>query len=122
VDFVLCGLTQVQTSPYYPQSKGKIERWQRTLKGDCIRTETPLSLEDAQRIVVRYVEYDNNARLHSAIGYITPTDKLEGREKAIFAERDRKLAKARERRKAQRQATRQAALATSGPEPTMTVT
>jgi transposase InsO family protein len=118
----LCGMTHVKTSPYYPQSNGKIERWHRTLKGDCIRTETPLSLEDAQRIVARYVEHYNNVRLHSAIGYIAPKNKLEGREKTIFAERDRKLAEARERRKAQRQAARQAALATTGPEPTTTVT
>jgi hypothetical protein len=64
----------------------------------------------------------NHVRLHSAIGYIAPKDKLEGREKTIFAERDRKLAEARERRKAQRHAARQAALATPGPEPTTTVT
>jgi transposase InsO family protein len=63
-----CGMTPVKTSPYDPQSNGKIESWHRTLKGDCIRTETPLSLEDAQRIVARSVEYDNNVRLHSAIG------------------------------------------------------
>ena len=34
-------------------------------------------------------------RLHSAIGYITPQDKLHGKEKAIFAARDQKLALAR---------------------------
>src|SRR5205807_9506139 len=79
----LCGMTHVKTSPYYPQSNGKIERWHRTLKGDCIRTETPLSLEDAQRIVARYVEHYNNTRWHSAIGSIAPKDKLEGREKII---------------------------------------
>jgi putative transposase len=118
----ICGMTHVKTSPYYPQSNGKIERWHRTLKGDCVRTETPLSLEDAQRVVARYVEYYNQVRLHSAIGYVTPKDKLEGREKSIFAERDRKLADARERRKAQRQAARQPALATPGTEPTTTVT
>ncbi len=117
----LCGMTHVKTSPYYPQSNGKIERWHRTLKGDCIRTETPLTWEDAQRVVARYVEYYNNVRLHSAIGYVTPKDKLEGRDKTIFAERDRKLAEARERRKAQRQAARQPAEATPGPEPTATL-
>jgi hypothetical protein len=68
----------------------------------CIRTETPLCLEDAQRIVARYVEHSNTARLHSAIGYVTPKDKLEGREAVIFAERDRKLEAARERRKEKR--------------------
>ena len=51
----------------------------------------------------------HTVRLHSAIGYVTPQDKLEGRETVIFAERDRKLAKARERRKAQRTAARKTA-------------
>ncbi len=104
----LCGMTHVKTSPYYPQSNGKIERWHRTLKGDCIRVQTPLSLEDARRIVADYVEHYNTVRLHSAIGYVTPKDKLEGRERLIFAERDRKLEQARERRKQKRQAARQA--------------
>jgi transposase InsO family protein len=106
----LGGMTHVKTSPYDPQSNGKIERFHRTLKGDGIRTETPLSLEDAQRVVARYVQHDNTVRLHSAIGYVTPLAKLEGREQAIFAERDRKLEAARERRKQKRQAQRQAAL------------
>src|SRR6202167_2523921 len=55
----ICGMTHVKTSPYYPQSNGKIERFHRTIKGDCIRPETPLSLEDARRIVARYVEQYN---------------------------------------------------------------
>jgi transposase InsO family protein len=106
----VCGMTHVKTSPYYPQSNGKIERFHRTLKGDCIRTETPLTLEDARRVVGRYVEHYNTVRLHSAIGYLTPKAKLEGRDKVIFAERDRKLEVARQQRKEARQAQRQAAL------------
>jgi putative transposase len=98
------GMTHVKTSPYYPQSNGKIERWHKTLKGDCIRVRVPLSLDDARRIVADYVAYYNTVRLHSAIGYLTPKDKLEGRADAIFAERDRKLAEARQRRKHLRQA------------------
>jgi putative transposase len=100
----VCGMTHVRTSPYYPQSNGKLERWHKTLKGDCIRVLTPLSLDDARRIVADYVEHYNTVRLHSAIGYITPKDKLDGRDPEIFAARDRKLAEARERRKPQRQA------------------
>jgi len=100
----------VTTAPYYPQSNGKIERFHRTLTGDCIRTQTPLSLEDAQRVVAKYVAHYNNVRLHSALGYVTPKDKLEGREQAIWAERDRKLEAARERRAVLRQQARQATL------------
>ncbi len=103
----ICGMTHVQTSPHYPQSNGKIERWHRTLKGDCIRVLTPLSLDDARRIVADFVDHYNTVRLHSALGYVTPKDKLEGREKVIFANRDHKLEAARERRKARRQLARQ---------------
>src|SRR5271165_5952707 len=104
----VCGMTHVKTSPYYPQSNGKIERWHKTLKGDCIRVLTPLSLDDARRIVADYVVHYNTVRLHSVIGYVTPQDKLSGRDPEIFAARDRKLAEARERRKQQRQANRAA--------------
>ena len=95
----ICGMTHVRTSPYYPQSNGKIERWHTTLKGECIRVKTPLSLEDAQRIVAEYVAHYNEVRLHSALGYVTPKDRLEGRQEEIFAARKRKLAEARARRR-----------------------
>lgn len=99
----ICGMTHVRTSPYYPQSNGKLERWHKSLKSECIRPKTPLCLEDARRIVAGYVEHYNTIRLHSAIGYVTPADKLAGREPIIFAERDRKLIEARERRQRRRQ-------------------
>ena len=102
----ICGLTHVRTSPYYPQSNGKLERFNGTIKTECIRPSTPLSLEEALRIVTRYVERYNQVRLHSAIGYLTPADKLAGREAEIFAARDRKLAEARQRRKTRREAAR----------------
>jgi transposase InsO family protein len=47
----IAGMTHVKTSPYYPQSNGKIERWHKTLKGDCIRVKVPLSLDETRRIV-----------------------------------------------------------------------
>jgi putative transposase len=103
----IAGMTHVRTSPYYPQSNGKIERFHKTIKGECIRVLVPLSLDDARRIVSDYVEHYNRLRLHSAIGYVTPHDKLLGHDAAIHAERDRKLAEARERRKAMRQSRQQ---------------
>jgi hypothetical protein len=37
-----------------------------------------------------YLDHYNTARLHSAIGFVTPADMLEGRQKEIHADRDRK--------------------------------
>jgi putative transposase len=99
----VAGMTHVRTSPYYPQSNGKIERWHKTLKGDCIRVKVPLSLDDARNLVADFVTHYNEVRLHSAIGYVTPKDKLLGNDEAIHAARDRKLAEARERRQQLRQ-------------------
>jgi transposase InsO family protein len=99
----ISGMTHVGTSPFYPQSNGKIERWHKSLKGECIRPGTPLSLEDARRLVKGYVEYYNNVRLNSAIGYVTPKDMLAGRQQEILAERDRKLEAARGQRQLRRQ-------------------
>jgi putative transposase len=106
----ICGMTHVRTSPYYPQSNGKKERWYQTLKKECIRRDTPLSLEDARRVVALYVEHYNQVRLHSALGYLTPADKLAGREREIFTARDQKLQQARDRRKARRAAERPAGI------------
>ena len=102
----VCGMTHVRTSPYYPQSNGKLERWHKSLKSECIRPGTPLSLDEARRLVATYVEHYNTVRLHSAIGYVAPADKLLGHAPVIFAERDRKLDEARARRKVARQAAR----------------
>lgn len=95
------GMTHVRTSPYYPQSNGKIERWHGTLKQDCIRPKTPLTLEDARRVVGKFIDHYNNVRLHSAIGYITPTAMLDGHLAAITADRIAKLDLARQRRMSQ---------------------
>ena len=99
----ISGMTHVRTSPYYPQSNGKIERWHKSLKSECIRPGTPLSLNDALRLVQAYVEHYNSTRLNGAIGYITPKDMLAGRQHEIYIERDRKLEAARQQRQSRRQ-------------------
>ena len=109
----ISGMTHVRTSPYYPQSNGKIKpRSHKSLKSECIRPGTPLSLDDALRLVQGYVERYNNVRLNSAIDYITPKDMLLGRRQEMHSGRDRKLAAARQQRQVRRQ---QARITTADP-------
>jgi hypothetical protein len=52
-------------------------------------------LEDAKRIVGEFIEEYNGKRLHSAIGWITPNDKMAGKAEEIWQARDEKLEVAR---------------------------
>ena len=101
----ISGMTHVRTSPSYPQSNGRIERWHKSLKRECIRSLTPLTLEDARRLIQIYVDHYNRVRLHSAIGYVAPQDRLAGRQAEIHAARDRKLEEARRQRQLRLQQT-----------------
>ena len=99
----ISGMTHVRTSPcrtspYYPQSNGKMERSNQSIKSECIRPGVPLSLADAKLLVEQYVAVHNEQRLHSGIGYVTPQDMMAGRQAEIHAARDRKLERAWERR------------------------
>lgn len=99
----LAGMTHVRTSPYYPQSNGKQERMQASVKRECIREKCPRTVDEARRWVGAYINRYNTQRLHSALGYVTPLDMLEGRQAAIHAERDKKLEAARGQRRRTRQ-------------------
>lgn len=96
----LTGLTHVRTSVNYPQSNGKIERYHRTLDKDTLHATTP---DGVRAAIATRIDHYNHRRLHSAIGYVTPRDKLDGLETEIWAERDRKLEQARDLRRKRRE-------------------
>lgn len=98
--------THVLTSPHYPQSNGKLERFHRTLKEQAIAPKTPLTPDDLRRLVGQFIDYYNSERLHSALAFIAPFDRLADRHRQIHAERDKKLEAARENRKLLRQQAR----------------
>jgi putative transposase len=89
------GLKQTYISTGYPQSNGKIERFFKTAKEECIRRNSFLSIDDSRRIIGRYIDQYNYKRLHSAIDYVTPYDMLMGRKEKILEERKKKLENAR---------------------------
>ena len=83
-------------------SNGKLERYHRTIKSACIRPEPMETVDQAREKISSYVEHYNTVRLHSAIGYITPADKLAGNAEKIFESREVKLNAARSQRQRKR--------------------
>jgi len=67
-----------------------------------IRPNSPQDVDEARALVDAFVDRYNHVRLHSAIGFVTPADKLHGREQAIWQQRDQKLEAARATRAARR--------------------
>ena len=100
----LSGFTHVRISPYYPQSNGKMERWNKTYKHESHYLKPPATLEEAITLTSEFVTRYNERRLHSAIHYVTPKDKLLGLEKEILETREKKLIAARELRRIYRMA------------------
>ena len=92
------GMDQTFTSPYYPQSNGKIERWHKELKSRCVRPKQPRDLEEAREFIGEFIEYYNYGRLHSAVGYVTPYDRLIGTDGELAVSRKNKLIMARQNR------------------------
>jgi len=95
----ISGMSHVRTSPYHPQSNGKLERWNGSIKSECIRPQVPLSLDEARRLIAQYVQVYNEQRLHSSLQYVTPKDWLEERQEVVLAARQQKLAAASLRRR-----------------------
>lgn len=58
----------------------------------------PLDRDDAKRLVGAYVHEYDHQRLHSAIDYVAPADRLAGKVPEILADRERKLDAARKLR------------------------
>ena len=66
--------------PHHPQSNGKMERFHKSLKVECVRVTAMADLDEARRLIGQYVEEYNTQRLHSALHYLTPADYLRGPE------------------------------------------
>lgn len=87
-----------RTSPYYPQSNGKLGRGHGSIKQECIRITCTATMEEAEKRATSYVQHYNHTRLLSAIGYIMPADCQVGLGQVIGQERHRKLDETRQRR------------------------
>jgi len=87
------------TSANHPQSNGKLERFNRTLKSEHVRRSAYLNYQDACIRMAQWIAYYNCERLHSAIYYLTPNDVFNDRISVRLAERKKKLQNAFIKRK-----------------------
>ena len=94
----LVGIKHILASPFHPQTNGKVERYQQTLKGEVnqVPYEMPSELRQA---IESFVEYYNHRRYHEALENVTPADVYFGRKDGILARRKEAKQRALQARK-----------------------
>jgi putative transposase len=82
----LVGIQHILVAPYHPQTNGKVERYQQSLKREVnqLPYELPSHLESA---IADFVDYYNYRRYHRALSNVTPADVLCGRRETILQRR-----------------------------------
>jgi putative transposase len=82
----LVGIGHILSAPFHPQTNGKVERYQQSLKKEVnqLPYEAPSQLDKA---IADFVDYYNYRRYHKALGDLTPDDVLYGRREQILLRR-----------------------------------
>jgi RNA-directed DNA polymerase len=102
----LVGIRHILAAPFHPQTNGKLERYQQTVKQEVnqVPYELPSQLE---RAIAAFVDYYNFHRYHKALGDVTPADVLYGRRELILQRRKEVQAQTIQHRRDYNQALRE---------------
>jgi hypothetical protein len=70
------GIRHLLTAPRSPTTTGKIERFHKTLKAECLAGRVFDSIEAAQAAADEWVEHYNTRRPHQGIGMVPPIERF----------------------------------------------
>ncbi len=76
------GVVYKHSSPYHPQTCGKVERFHQTLKKFLKKQPEASNLTELQALLDRFVKYYNFERPHRALGRRTPAEVFDAKVKA----------------------------------------
>lgn len=91
-------LSHKRIKPHCPEENGLMERANRTI-GEALEGEALTDYLQARTVIGRVIRWYNEERLHSALGFLRPVDFYRGNPEELYADRRRKLAEARHRRR-----------------------
>ena len=70
------GITHLRTGVRCPTTTGKVERFHKTLRAELFTGQRFQRLAEAQQVLDGWVENDNTARPHQALGMATPAERF----------------------------------------------
>jgi len=82
VELAGLGIAIRHSTPYHPQTCGKVERFHQTLKRWLAKQPAPANLEELEVQLDRFRSYYNGTRPHRALGRRTPAEAFDARPKA----------------------------------------
>lgn len=92
-------IQQIFTRRNHPQTNGKIERLNGSVKQEALRPGQPCNFQEAWEILNKYSYEYNHQRLHAGINFLRPADMFFGRGNLVLSERREKIENARANRK-----------------------
>jgi transposase InsO family protein len=107
----LVGIGHILSAPFHPQTNGKVERYQQSLKREV--NQLPYGLpSELEQAIAAFVNYYNYRRYHKALGDVAPADVLYGRREEILERRKEVRVQTTNRRRDYNQGLRELANAT----------